>query len=135
MDLEDLEELTPGTDDLSLFNAKDSNGNPRFNAPIPFGTAPELEFIIEDFLPSGILGMVVATGGSGKTMFLTQLAYCVASGRNSWECGRSIRGRSFTSMPRRRTRKSIDVSIGSGIITGILVIVRIWIDCVVTEWT
>ena len=59
VDLEDLEELTPGTDDLSLFNAKDSNGNPRFNAPIPFGTAPELEFIIEDFLPSGILGMVV----------------------------------------------------------------------------
>ena len=81
VDLEDLEELSPGIDDLSLFNAKDSNGNHRFNAPIPFGMAPELEFIIEDFLPSGILGMVVATGGSGKTMFLTQLAYCVASGR------------------------------------------------------
>ena len=51
VDLEDLEELSPGIDDLSLFNAKDSNGNHRFNAPIPFGMAPELEFIIEDFLP------------------------------------------------------------------------------------
>ena len=86
VDLEE-EELS-GIDDLSLFNAKDLTvtiGSMRH----PFGMAPELEFIIEDFLLSGILGMVVATGGSGKTMFLTQLAYCVASGRNSWECGRS----------------------------------------------
>ena len=84
INLDSLEEIPLSIEDLDLFSAKDPSGACRFNAPIPFGDAPELRFIIQDFLPLGVLGMVVATGGSGKTMLLTQMAYAVASGRDFW---------------------------------------------------
>ena len=84
INLDSLEEIPLSIEDLDLFSAKDPSGACRFNAPIPFGNAPELRFIIQDFLPLGVLGMVVATGGSGKTMLLTQMAYAVASGRDFW---------------------------------------------------
>ena len=84
INLDSLEEIPLSIEDLDLFSEKDPSGACRFNAPIPFGDAPELRFIIQDFLPSGVLGMVVATGGSGKTMLLTQMAYAVASGRDFW---------------------------------------------------
>ncbi|MDP7334127.1 MAG: AAA family ATPase [SAR324 cluster bacterium] len=84
INLDSLEEIPLSIEDLDLFSEKDPSGACRFNAPIPFGDAPELRFIIQDFLPLGVLGMVVATGGSGKTMLLTQMAYAVASGRDFW---------------------------------------------------
>ena len=81
VDLDSLEEIPVSIKDLTIFSSE-IDGETRLNAPIPYGEAPEIEYLIDKFLPLGILGMVVATGGSGKTMLLTQLAYCVATGKD-----------------------------------------------------
>ena len=45
------------------------------------GNPPEVEWIVKDFLPRDVVGMVAATGSTGKTFFLLQMALCVASGK------------------------------------------------------
>ena len=46
VNLDSLEKIHPTVDDLALFKEKDPLGACRFNAPIPYGDAPELKFII-----------------------------------------------------------------------------------------
>lgn len=51
-------------------------------------TPPTRRWLLKDFLPYGIVGLIVAPGGSGKSQFAMQLAYSIASGAplaNHWE--------------------------------------------------
>ena len=41
---------------------------------------PPRRWVIDNFLPLGIVGAIVSPGGSGKSQFLMQLAYSVATG-------------------------------------------------------
>jgi RecA-family ATPase len=42
---------------------------------------PPRRWLLDSFLPAGVVGMVASTGGSGKTALLAHLAVCVASGQ------------------------------------------------------
>jgi len=46
------------------------------------GEAPNIEWIVDNFLPYETVGMIAATGGTGKSWLLMQLAFCVSSGIN-----------------------------------------------------
>ena len=41
---------------------------------------PRRRWVLDEFLPLGIVGAIVSPGGSGKSQFLMQLAYSVATG-------------------------------------------------------
>lgn len=43
-------------------------------------TPPPREWLIDEFLPSGVVGVVASRGGVGKSMLLLNLALCVATG-------------------------------------------------------
>jgi len=46
------------------------------------GEAPTIEWIVDNFLPYETVGMIAATGGTGKSWLLMQLAFCVSCGIN-----------------------------------------------------
>lgn len=51
---------------------------------------PPRKWLIDNFIPQGIVGGVVAQGGTGKSFFALQLCSCVASGfmlYNKWSIG------------------------------------------------
>lgn len=53
-----------------------------------YNEAPPREWLLKDFIPAGIVGGVVARGGSSKTQFLLQLGVSVACGMSlcgHWE--------------------------------------------------
>lgn len=73
--IDQLEKNTPDTlgplitSGAECFTYNDLSGDP-----------PGQPFIVEQFLPANIVGSVIATGGTGKTFFLIQLAMSIASG-------------------------------------------------------
>ena len=83
VDLDALEKIPVTIQDLSIFSSE-IDGETRLNAPIPFGEAPEIEYLIEKFLPLGILGMIVATGGVGKTISNSISILCCYRERFFW---------------------------------------------------
>ncbi|MBF0227525.1 MAG: AAA family ATPase [Desulfobacterales bacterium] len=44
------------------------------------GKPPLIQWIVKDFLPQNIVGAIVATGSTGKSWFLLQLATCISAG-------------------------------------------------------
>lgn len=53
---------------------------------------PPRRWLLKDFLPAGIVGTIVAPGGTGKSQFTMQLAYAIASGArlaDHWEVAES----------------------------------------------
>lgn len=48
------------------------------NCPDQFD--PE-QWIIKEFLPAGVIGGIIAEGGTGKSWFLMELAFCASQGR------------------------------------------------------
>lgn len=68
-----------------LFNIADARISRFLGAP-----PPPRRWVLENFLPLGIVGAVVAPGGSSKSQLLMQLAYSVATGvplAGHWQVG------------------------------------------------
>lgn len=66
-----------------LFDVASSKITKYLNTP-----APARQWILNDFLPQGIVGMIVAPGGTGKSMFVMQMAFAIATGgkfANYWD--------------------------------------------------
>jgi replicative DNA helicase len=76
--LDDLKKVPP---DLGAFFKLIDQPDRIFTVDQLSGDPPEVEWVVEKFLPRDVVGMVAATGSTGKTFFLLQMALCVASGK------------------------------------------------------
>jgi len=82
---EELESLGAGT--LPLFDIENSPAARYMRAP-----PPERRWLFNGVLPLGIVGLIVAPGGTGKSTFAIQMGVAVATGgklANAWDTGES----------------------------------------------
>ena len=79
---EKTDELKDAPPDLGAFFKQIDHPDRIFTLDQLSGDPPEVEWIVKDFLPQDVVGMVAATGSTGKTFLLLQMALCVASGKS-----------------------------------------------------
>ena len=77
-----LDELKDASPDLGAFFKQIDHPDRIFTLDQLSGDPPEVEWVVKDFLPRDVVGMVAATGSTGKTFLLLQMALCVASGKS-----------------------------------------------------